>query len=256
MPYRRLPNTDLARLHSLQHALMRAQAQDYTDQVIPYKMQADLQRFLVPFENAVMQSKDNYVSRVKANKQYRHMVQNARMYISHFIQVLNLSVIRGEIKKEQKLLYGLDPHQHIVPDLSTEENLFEWGKKIIEGEQKRMANGGFPIYNPAINKVKVHYDIFCEHRKQHAFHVQNTERVHGDLDSLRAEADRLILQIWNLVEDYYKNEFPYERLMKCQLYGVIYYYRKGEKKLTAEVDHELRRIRDSQPTIQWSSEDR
>ena len=228
MPYRRLPNTDLARLHSLQHALMRAQAQDYTDQVIPYKMQADLQRFLVPFENAVMQSKDNYVSRV----------------------------IRGEIKKEQKLLYGLDPHQHIVPDLSTEENLLEWGKKIIEGEQKRMANGGFPIYNPAINKVKVHYDIFCEHRKQHAFHVQNTERVHGDLDSLRAEADRLILQIWNLVEDYYKNEFPYERLMKCQLYGVIYYYRKGEKKLTAEVDHELRRIRDSQPTIQWSSEDR
>ena len=32
MPYRRLPNTDIARLHSLQHALMRAQAQDYTDQ--------------------------------------------------------------------------------------------------------------------------------------------------------------------------------------------------------------------------------
>ena len=221
MPYRRLPNTDLARLHALQNAIQRAQIADYTEQVLPYKVLSEAQRFLVSFENTVMQSKDNYTSTVNANKQYRHIVQNARMYISHFIQVLNLAVIRGEIKKEQKLLYGLDPHQHIVPDLSSEDYLLEWGKKIIEGEQKRMANGGFPIYNPAINKVKVHYDIFCDHQRQHTFHIQNTER----------------------------------KMMKCQLYGVIYYYRKGERKLTAESDRELQRIRDSQPTIQWITEE-
>ena len=255
MPYRRLPNTDLARLHALQYALRRAQEADYTEQVLPYKMQSDIQRFLVPFENAVMQSKDNYTSKVNANKQYRHVVQNARMYISHFIQVLNLAVIRGEIKKEQKLLYGLDPHQHVVPDLSTDEFLLEWGKKIIEGEQKRMANGGFPIYNPAINKVKVHYDIFCEHQRQHMFHQQNTERVQGDLEPMRAQADEIIIDIWNRVEDHYKNLLPYAKLMKCQLYGVIYYYRKGERKLSAESDRELQRIRDSQPTIQWSVEE-
>ena len=255
MPYRRLPNTDLARLHALQHAVMRAQEEDYLEQVLPYKVQAEAQRFLVPFEHAVMQSKDVYTSKVKANKQYRHMVQNARMYISHFIQVLNLAVIRGEIKKEQKLLYGLDPHTHIVPDLSTEENLIEWGKKIIEGEQKRMANGGFPIYNPAINKVKVYYDIFCEHQRQHTFHQQNSERVAGDLNNLRAEADAHILNIWNIVEEHYKDLLPYARMLKCQLYGVVYYYRKGEKKLTAETDRELQRLRDMQPTIQWSAQE-
>lgn len=255
MPYRRLPNTDLARLHALQNAIQRAQSADYTEQVIPYKMQSEIQRFLVSFENAVMQSKDNYTSSVKANKQYRHIVQNARMYISHFIQVLNLAVIRGEIKKEQKLLYGLDPHQNIVPDLSTEEYLLEWGQKIIDGEQKRMASGGFPIYNPAINKVKVHYDIFCEHQRQHTFHVQNTERVHGDLTPLRAQADGIILDLWNKIEDFYKEELPYARMLKCQMYGVIYYYRKGENKLTAEGDRELKRIMDSQPTIQWSAEE-
>ena len=255
MPYRRLPNTDLARLHALQNAIRRAQEADFTEQVLPYKLQSEVQRFLVPFENTVLQSKDNYTSTVNANKQYRHIVQNARMYISHFIQVLNLSVIRGEIKRDMKLLYGLDPHQHVVPDLSTEENLMEWGKKIIEGEQKRMANGGFPIYNPAINKVKVHYDIFCEHQKQHLFHMQNTERVQGDLEPMRAQADALILNIWNLVEDHYKDLLPYAKMMKCQLYGVIYYYRKGERKLSVESDRELQRIRDSQPTIQWSVEE-
>ena len=97
MPYRRLPNTDVARLHALQSAIQRAQEADYTEQVIPYKVQSEAQRFLVQFENTVMQSKDNYTSKVNANKQYRHIVQNARMYISHFIQVLNLAVIRGEI---------------------------------------------------------------------------------------------------------------------------------------------------------------
>ena len=244
----------MARLHALQNAIQRAQTADYTEQVIPYKTLAEAQRFLVQFENVVMQSKDNYKSSVTANKQYRHIVQNARMYISHFIQVLNLAVIRGEIKKEQKLLYGLDPHENIVPDLSTEENLLVWGKNIIEGEQKRMANGGFPIYNPAINKVKVHYDIFCEHQRQHTFHVQNNERVHDNLEPLRAQADEIILNIWNLVEDYYKELLPYERMMKCQLYGVIYYYRKGERKLSAETDRELKRIQEMQPTIQWSAE--
>ena len=87
MPYRRLPNTDLARLHALQSAIQRAQSADYTEQVLPYKIQSEAQRFLVQFENTVMQSKDNYTSTVNANKQYRHIVQNARMYISHFIQV-------------------------------------------------------------------------------------------------------------------------------------------------------------------------
>ena len=125
MPYRRLPNTDLARLHALQHALQKAQSADYTEQVLPYKVQSEAQRFLVQFENAVMQSKDNYSSKVSANKQYRHIVQNARMYISHFIQVLNLAVIRGEIKKDLKTLYGLDTNSHIVPDLSTEECIIE-----------------------------------------------------------------------------------------------------------------------------------
>ena len=76
MPYRRLPNTDLARLHALHNAIQRAQTADYTEQVLPYKVQSEAQRFLVQFENAVVQSKDNYNSKVNANKQYRHIVEN------------------------------------------------------------------------------------------------------------------------------------------------------------------------------------
>ena len=255
MPYRRLPNTDLARLRALQDALQRAEIVGFNEQVIPYKMQSEIRQFLVPFENVVLQSKENYNSKVNANKQYRHYVLKARMYISHFIQVFNLAVIRGEIKKDQKRLYGLDPDNNTVPDLSTEESLYQWGAKIIAGEQKRVEAGGFAIYNPAISKVKVHYDIFCEHMQGHLFQESNTNRLQGDLVSMREEADKLIVQIWDQVEHYFRHDLPFERLQHCKQYGVIYYYRKGEKILSAETDRELKRIQDSQPTIQWSVEE-
>lgn len=252
MPYRRLPNTDQARLFALQRAVQHASEVDFTEQVLNYRTVTEAQRFLMQFENQVMQYHDNFNNKVSVNKQYRKYVQNARMYISHFIQVLNLSVIRGEIKREQKEFYGLDPETNMVPDLSSEEDLLVWGKNIIEGETKRTSMGGFPIYNPAINKVKVHYDIFREHQVSHSMHEKNTSRVWEDLGELRKQADAIILDIWNQVEDYYRDCLPYDKLQKCKAYGLIYYYRTGEKKLSRETDAAIVRLRESQPTIQWS----
>lgn len=255
MPYRRLPNTDQARLTALQTAVQCASEADFTEQVLKYKTLSEAQRFLMQFENMVMQYHDNFQSRVAANKKYRHMVQNARMYISHFIQVLNMSVIRGEIKREQKELYGLDPNNHIVPDLSSEEDLLVWGENIINGEQKRTQMGGFPIYNPAINKVKVHYDIFKEHQINHTMHKKTTTRVASDMEEMRKKADALILEIWNQVDDYYKDLLPYDRLCHCKNYGLIYYYRPTEKHLSQETDKRLKHEQEIQPTIQWSPEE-
>ena len=252
MPYRRLPNTDQARLRALQQALQKASEAEYGEQVLNYKMVNEAQRFLNQFEMQVIQYRDNYENKVNANKKYRHLVQNARMYISHFIQVLNLSVIRGEIKREQKELYKLDPETNIVPDLTTEEDLLTWGQNIIEGEQERTSMGGFPIYNPAINKVKVHYDIFREHLVNQKLHRQNTTRVQGNLEELRKEADALILKIWNMVEEYYRDLLPYARLQHCKAYGLIYYYRTGEKHLSAESDRQIKLREEQQTTLQWS----
>lgn len=251
MPYRRLPNTDQARLSALQMAVQRASEADFTEQVLQYKTLCDARRFLMQFENTVMQYHENFRTKVSANKNYRRVVQNARMYISHFIQVLNLAVIRGEVKAEQKELYQLDPHNHIVPDLSSEEDLLVWGENIIQGEQKRTSMGGFPIYNPAIAKVKVHYDIFKEEQMSHTLHKKVTSRVMGDVETQRKQADAIILTIWNEVEDYYKDLLPYDKLCHCKNYGVIYYYRPTEKRLSPETDAEIVRVRESQPVIDF-----
>ena len=249
MPYRRLPKTDQTRLKALQAAVNSASEADFGQQVIPYHLLTEAQRLLMNFENQVQQYQSNRLTKVNANKKYRHDVQQARMYISHFIQVLNMSVMRGEIKKEHKKLYKLDPDSQILPDLYTDEDLLLWGANIIEGEAARQRMGGFPLYNPSINKVKVFYDIFKEQQFSQNMHRRNNARAVTDMTELRQLTDALILEIWNLVEEKYQNLLPYERLQACKKYGVIYYYRKGEKRLTPESDKAIIRNREQQPEL-------
>lgn len=249
MPYRRLPKTDQARLHALQRAVQQAANAPYNEQVINYRTLSEAQRCLMQYENQVAQYHANFDSKVSANRQYRHRVRNARMYISHFIQVLNLAVIRGEIKRSQKELYKLDPKSNALPDLTTEDGLIEWGQNIIDGEQQRTAAGGFPIYNPAINKVKVHFEMFKEDYTSHLLHKKTHSRVFEDTESLRKQVDEIILSIWDQVEAFYKDELPYAKLRKCQAYGMIYYYRRGEAKLTPETDEQILRNRAQQTML-------
>ncbi len=249
MPYRRLPTSDPARLRALQRAVEKASSADFTEQVIPYKTLTQAQKFLMIFENQVSQYHSNFQTKVSAHKQYHHVVVKTRMYISHFIQVLNMSVQRGEIKKDARSLYGLDPNTSTLPHLGSEAALLEWGQKIIRGEEERIRLGGFPIYNPNITKVKVYYDMLCEQQSYQSMHKKNTTRVYEDLGELRREADELILDIWNTVEAHYKDLLPYARLMACKSYGLIYYYRTGEKKLTPETDREISRIHQMQPEL-------
>ncbi len=236
MPYRRLPNTDQARLRALQQVITRCENQDYSHQVVQYKTLHEARTYLGHFEKHLAQYRQTLENQVLANKKYQQIVHNARLYISHFIQVLNLSVIRGDIKKDHKLFYQLDPNVHTVPDLSTEAAILEWGKYIIDGENERVRNGGLPIYNPAIAKVKVHYEIFKEYKSNQKLHQQATNRSWEDLVNFRKKGDTIILDIWNQVEDKFKDEPPFTKFSKCREYGLIYYYRKGEKELTPEDD--------------------
>ena len=235
MPYRRLPNTDQARLRALTAAIKRSESQVYGNETVNFSTIMETKNFFPLFNTQLAQYLKIFENQVNANKQYQQIMYNARMYISHFIQVFNLAVIRGDIKQEHKILYHLDPEVHNVPDLSSDTAILEWGKCIIDGENERLRNGGAPIYNPTISKVKVHYEIFKEYNTSHKLHQSITNRNRAELSKMREKCDELILSIWNQVEEKYKDEKPYARLKKCQEFGLVYYYRKGEKELTEDI---------------------
>jgi len=226
MPYRRLPNTNQARLRSLQKAVSMG---DALDSAFSYKTLENTKGFLVRYERALFEYKQCAEKQSSTNKKHQNRIKFARLYISHFIQVLHMCIARNEIKPENKLLYGLDENSSVVPDLSSEENLLEWGKKIIDGEYQRTTKGGVPIYNPAIAKVRVHYDIFVESYNDQKVLQNNTARRVEHISHLNEVADALILEIWDQVEAHFAKLPQPVRLDKCQKYGVIYYYRKGEE---------------------------
>lgn len=230
MPYRRLPNTDQARVRALKTAVEKAESYNVHDLAITLKTLFEARNFLQRFEAAQIYYTQCYDNQSRSSKKHQANVKTARLYISHFIQVLNLAVLRDEIKMVHKKLYGL-PNANALPDLLGEAALVEWGQKIIEGEQRRTSQGGgIPIYNPNIARVKVHYDIFIDSYERQKNYQALTSRSLDELASMRARADELILDIWNQVEAKFQDVTPTEaRLKKCRDYGLIYYYRSNEK---------------------------
>ena len=231
MPYRRLPNTDQARIRALKSAVGKGDVYNVNELAISLNTLSEARNFLSKFEIAHNYYAQCYDNQVKESPKHQSNVKTARLYISHFIQVLNLSVLRSEVKPIHKKLYCLPIDNYNVPDLTSEAAMVEWGKRIIEGERKRTSQGGVPIYNPTIAKVKVHYDIFVDsYERKKALQVLTNRSLEG-LATMRTRADELILDIWNQVEEKFRNISPNElRLDKCRDYGVIYYYRTGEKR--------------------------
>ncbi|HBK95666.1 MAG TPA: hypothetical protein DDZ69_11725 [Porphyromonadaceae bacterium] len=228
MPYRRLPNTDLSRIKALKTAIEKAAGTDFQDVAISMKTLSRARSVVEKLERLCLKYQQTLDTQVKANIAFQSKVKNARMYLSHFIQVLYMCVMRSEIKPEHLDLYGLQDANFAVPDLSSNEQLLQWGQKIINGENKRVARGGVPIYNPGIAKVSVMYILFKEGYQTQQIHQKATARTLDEVSGFRNEVDSVILDIWEEVEKFNAELQADERLDKNREYGLIYYYRKGE----------------------------
>ncbi|NDV95941.1 hypothetical protein D0T84_13620 [Dysgonomonas sp. 521] len=227
MPYRRLPNTDNARIRALKTAIEKSN-RFFRQNVISLDIQK-LEYMLRNFETAQIRYKDSLEAQASANRKFQRLVKNARLYISHFIQVFNFSVIRNEIKKDHKQLYGIDPDNFTVPDLTSNDSLLFWGENIIRGEQNRTAQGGIPIYNPTIARVNVAFSQFKDAYFAQKTYQNTTSRQLDNLSQQREDIDATLILLWNQIEAAFSNLQPTERLEKCKEYGVVYYLRKEER---------------------------
>lgn len=228
MPYRRLPNTDTARIRALRTAINKCANTDFNDVVVSMKTLHQAKLAIGKFERMCEIYQQTFETQIRANKTFQKQVKNARMYLSHFIQVLYLSVIRNEIKQNNLTLYGLEESNMLVPDLNTNEMMLDWGHKIITGEEQRIAKGGVPIYNPTIAKVKVMYSVFKDGYNTQQIHQKATNRTQNDVNNYRTKIDAIILELWQQVEAANEKLPTKKKIDKNKEYGIVYYYRKGE----------------------------
>lgn len=230
MPYRRLPNTDIARIKALSVAHKKGKELAPFNLAFSQSTYSKIELFINSFEKAMINYKAAYNVQIEKSKDYNVLMKKAKIYISHFIQVVNMAIVRGELPEKIRTLYGMDIDEQKVPSLNTEKDLVEWGKKLIEGEAKRLMHGQQPITNPSIAVVKVRYENFVDSYNHQKILQQNTQRMLNDLDALRLKADEIILNIWNEVETSYKDLPDDLKREKCSDYGLVYVYRKNELK--------------------------
>jgi hypothetical protein len=228
MPYRRLPNTDNARIKALNNAFEKG------TELPPFKLAfsqglfQQVKSLLPNFENAISEHWIALNLHAEKNKDYHLKMKKAKLYISHFIQVVDMAITRGELNPEIRFQFGLNEEERKLPNLNTEEELIETGKKLSDGERNRKLKGLAPITNPTIAVVQVHYDKFFDAYNNQKGLKRRSGIAQENLAELREKTDAVIQQIWNEVEEKF-DDLPEEiRREKSAEYGVVYVFRKNE----------------------------
>ena len=229
MPYRRLPNTDLARIRAMQAAIKKGNIIPPFQLAFSQSLLAKVKPFLSTFEKAVDEQRRALDIQASKNKDYSLAFKKAQMYVSHFIQVLNFSIIRGELPVKVRNHYGFELESNKLPALNSEEELIEVGANLIKGEHTRTLSGGTPILNPKISLVSMHYEKFLDLHNYQKRLKENSARANTNVANLRLKADELILDLWNETERFFNHLNPTEKRKKCEEYGLVYVFRKTEK---------------------------
>jgi len=229
MPYRRLPNTDLARIRAMRAAVKKGITLLPVQLPFSQSLLLKIRPFLATFEKAVLEQRNATDLQARKNKEYVKEFKKAQMYVSHFVQVLNFTILRGELPVKVRNFYGFDLNSTKVPSLNTEEELIQTGEKLIKGEQLRTMNGGTPILNPKISLVSIYFEKFQEMYKNQKKLKENSAKANLAVASLRIQADKLILELWNEIENNFNHMEAKEKRQKCEEFGLIYVFRKTEK---------------------------
>ena len=228
MPYRRLPNTDTSRLKAMRTALAKGKEFPPHKLAFSSKTFVRLQKFLPQFEHHIQLYRQTLASQNKKCKDYNEILRKARIYLTHFIRVMNMAIFRGDLPVETRAYFGLATNESTVPSLNTENELLSWGRRIIEGEEFRIRKGGSPITNPTIAVVKVRFENFIEALNNYNTLAKKTFDYTEKNNNLRKEADNIILQLWNEIERTHSVLPEENRKIQNETYGCVYFYRKNE----------------------------
>ncbi|MDT8402123.1 MAG: hypothetical protein RQ743_10540 [Bacteroidales bacterium] len=228
MPYRRLPNTDAARIRAMDQALSKGKELPPFNLAYTPENYVKLQALLPSFIHNYQLQRQAYDKQVESNKDYQESLKKAKTYINHFFRVMVMAVQRKDFRQDTPEFFGFVNGHSALPTLATEKDVIFWGRKIIEGETARMREGRTPVTNPTMAVVKVHFENFLD-----AYHFQKTlQKRTGEcsdkISELREQVDDLIVNLWNEVENSFSDLPDEEKRSEAEKYGLVYVFRKSE----------------------------
>ena len=150
------------------------------------------------------------------------------MVVSHFHQVLDLGISRGDFRGGARSYYGRDVSASAVPDLSTYDAVADAAQKIVDGEAARKtaeAAGFRPMALPTAAEVAAQLAAFTAARNLAQQAQVKTDRERADVTALYPQAQALAVDLCDTVEFFYRKEpDPATFRAKCSRWGVVYFY--------------------------------
>ena len=154
------------------------------------------------------------------------------MYVSHFHQVLDLGITRGDYISGARSYYGRNITATTPPDLSSYDAVSESALKIITGEAARQTaeTSGFrPMANPPASEIVTHRDAFLIARGASQRAQVATDDEREEASALYPAAQALAVDVCDTVEfTHRKDPDAASRRSKCKRWGVVYFYEPNE----------------------------
>jgi hypothetical protein len=223
MPRRQLPRSNDARTKALNACLAKANATtDPAQRLISPDQIMRLSNSAGQWGTVTGSLADLLRAQTLATKLDGERFDKLAQLISHYIQVMNLAIDRGEIPAEDRALYQLDVNDGNVPSLTAADDVKLWAGRVITGEGKRVAAGGPPMAMPTAAQVALALEHFNE-----AELAQSNAKTAYDLgqeavNALEPGVDDLIKELWDTIEFALRNDDPSSLRRKAREWGVVY----------------------------------
>jgi len=152
------------------------------------------------------------------------------VFVSHFIQVLKLTIKRAIIDEEGDWLhsdmafYNLDSTGGNLPDLRAQEAIRDWAQFLIAGEADRLASRptAVAMTNPAITDLQTRYSNVLLHSNATSDAALALVAERGNLDRKNMNADEVILRTWNFLDAHYSNLEDSLKRTALRQWGVVF----------------------------------
>ncbi len=222
MATRRLPYSNVSRQRSLEAAVAKQATLAPDQQLLSPTASGRLAGIAPPFTKAMAVSAAAAAKQIEATATANMARATLKTYVSHFHQVFGLGVVRGLHTPNQKSYFGLPASGESLPALGTESEILQAAQHIVDGDERRMADGGVAMSNPSTAEVgdalaDFKLAIGNQTKLKDAF-----DRSQEAVQALVAEADSVIKRVWDEVEMNYNDEAPASKRRKAREWGVNY----------------------------------
>jgi hypothetical protein len=173
-------------------------------------------------------------------EQVKGKFEQLAMYCSHFHQVLDMGIQRGDFQAGARSFYDRDLHASAIPTFGSYDDADEGAVTIVEGETNRQTAEGVnfkPMALPSADDVRVLQEDFAGLRNQAQTAGTQSNQEQEEVGALFDQARALVIEVWDTVEFFFRHDLdPGSRRDKCAEWGVVYVGDPGETPEPPPVD--------------------